>query len=287
MLRRAIEEHIRIELSIAPDLGTICADLGQLEQVLMNLAVNARDAMPDGGVLTIAASNVDLDERGRRHPELRPGRWVLIEVSDTGVGMTEEVRGRIFEPFFTTKEVGKGVGLGLATAYGILKQHGGTISVRTALGKGTTFEVWFPRSASAVAAAPEDADEALSAERGTETILVVEDNEAVRKLACELLRRLGYAVLSAEGGDQAIELARRHAGDIHLLLTDVVMPRMNGKQIATSLSSDRRGLRVLYMSGYAQDLLGDHGIAEESMSFIQKPLSLEPLSRKVRAVLDA
>ncbi len=288
MLRRTIEEHIRIELAMAEGLGAVRADAGQIEQVLLNLAVNARDAMPTGGTLSIAASNVLLDDGGTcRHPELKPGAYVRLEVSDTGNGMTEEVQHRLFEPFFTTKEMGKGSGLGLSTAYGIVKQHGGSISVRSQLGHGSTFQVLLPRAAEPPDAAVALDEAPVTTVRGTETVLVVEDNDIVRSLACDLLRRLGYRVLAADGGESALRLSDELEGEIHLLLTDVVLPKMNGKEIATRLVTKRPALKVLYMSGYASDCVVHHGVVDEGVNFLQKPLSLESLSRKVRTVLDS
>jgi PAS domain S-box-containing protein len=288
ILRRTIEETIRIHVEVEPDVGPVRADAGQLEQVLMNLAVNARDAMPEGGVLTLAAWNTEVGpEDVRAFRGLSEGPCVRLVVRDTGTGMSLEVLQRLFEPFFTTKPVGKGSGLGLSTAYGIVQQHGGAISVESRPGRGSTFTITLPRAAGpAKAALLEDAPHAAAA-GGSETILVVEDNAMVRSLASDLLGRLGYRVLVAEGGEIGLEIANEFAGDIHLLLTDVVMPGMNGKEVATRATARRPGLKVLYMSGYASDAVVHGGVVEDGVEFLQKPLTLEALSRKVRTILDA
>jgi signal transduction histidine kinase/CheY-like chemotaxis protein len=284
ILRRVIEEHVRIELRFAPSVGPVRADAGQIEQTLLNLAINARDAMPEGGVLTIALSEVVLRDTTECCPELGPGAYVVLEVTDTGSGMTEEVQRHLFDPFFTTKEVGKGSGLGLPTAYGIVKQHGGSIVARSRAGEGSTFAVYLPRAEAPVEPVAKSAVDG-PAPRGRETVLVVEDDDMVRTLATELLGRLGYRVLAAHGGHRALEVEASYEDEIHLLVTDVVLPRMNGKEVATRLGERRPGLKVLYVSGYAPDLV-DHA-ARERVNFLAKPLTLDSLARKVRAVLDA
>ena len=291
ILRRTIEESVRIELRVAPDLGAVRADAGQIEQVLLNLAVNARDAMADGGILTISARNVDLDEaEAGLLAGLAPGPHVRLEVRDTGTGMTDAVQARLFEPFFTTKQKSKGSGLGLSTVYGIVRQHGGAIAVHSRPGAGSTFEITLPRApgpADAPAGAEDASPPSGPAPGGHETILVVEDNDSVRVLATDLLARLGYRVLQAENGQAGLHVAEEFAGDIHLALTDVIMPEMNGKEFATRLASRRVNVKVLYMSGYASDAVVHRGVVDEGVHFLQKPLSLESLSRKIRAVLDA
>jgi PAS domain S-box-containing protein len=287
MLRRTLGETIRIEVSVAADLALVRADAGQLEQVLMNLAINARDAMPRGGVLEIAVRDVVVDVASTAlHPELHPGRWVLLEVQDSGTGMTPDVVRHLFEPFFTTKERGKGTGLGLSTVYGIVKQHGGTIAVDSTPGAGSTFRVYLPAVVGASAPSPPRPAATSGVPRGAgETILVVEDSDAVRHVTGDMLGRLGYRVLSARDGEQALEIAGA-AGPLHLLLTDVVLPRRNGKEIATRLCELRPDLRVLFMSGYASDVIAHQGVVDEGVSVIQKPLQFDALARKVREVLD-
>jgi signal transduction histidine kinase/CheY-like chemotaxis protein/HAMP domain-containing protein len=287
MLRRTILENIVIEVKIAPDLGQVLADTGQIEQVLLNLAINAQDAMPNGGTLTIEAKNFELDESyTSRHAEVSPGQYVMLSVSDTGTGMDEEVRSHIFEPFFTTKELGRGTGLGLSTVYGIIKQHGGSVSVYSELGHGSVFTVFLPLVATQnVAIAPQPPlPEAVA--HGVEIVLVVEDNEMVRKLANDMLTSLGYQVLSAEDPDQCIELVKTLRGPLHLLLTDVVMPKMNGVDLFNNLHLLRPDMKVLFMSGYASHIIGQHGVLDEGMHFIQKPFTLHALSQKIRQVLD-
>ncbi len=289
MLRRTLGETIAIEVSLAPDLDAVRADAGQMEQVLVNLAINARDAMPRGGLLHIAARNATVDEpKGPQHPDVRPGRYVLLEVGDTGTGMAPEIQRQIFEPFFTTKERGKGTGLGLSTVYGIVKQHGGGISVYSEPGHGTTFRIYLPAVAGPVEAEVPSRPAAPAPSRGgDETILVVEDSEAVRTVACDMLRKLGYRVLSAADGETCLKMVASDGRRIDLLLTDVVLPRMNGKQIAARLRETHPGLEVLYMSGYATDVIVHHGAVDEGVNFVPKPLSFESLARKVREVLDA
>jgi PAS domain S-box-containing protein len=287
MLRRILGENIQIEVSVAEDLALVRADAGQLEQVLVNLAINARDAMPGGGRLGLSLRNVVLDDAAAApHPELHPGRWVHLEVTDTGVGMAPDVLAHLFEPFFTTKERGKGTGLGLSMVYGIVKQHGGTVIASSTPGQGATFRVYLPALEGAAHAAPSQPLPAAGVPRGAgETILVVEDSDPVRLVAGDMLRRLGYRVLSAPDGEHALALGDGPEA-IQLLLTDVVLPRINGKEVATRLCARRPDLRVLYMSGYAADVIVHQGVLDEGVSFIQKPLHYDALARKVRALLD-
>ncbi len=274
------------KLTLAADLGSVRIDAGQYEQVLANLAVNARDAMPDGGTLVIETRNLDLDaDYCATHPQARAGGYVLLSMSDTGHGMTDEVKQRLFEPFFTTKPIGRGTGLGLATTFGIVKQSGGSIEVYSELGLGTTFKIYLPR----VDERPEAAVPVSSASAttgGDETILLVEDHEGVLAFARTLLRKLGYQVLSANNGKAAREIAQGHAGRIHLLITDVIMPGLNGRQLAVQLAEQRPDLRVLFTSGYAEDVVVHHGVLEPNVHFIGKPYSLATLSAKIRAILD-
>jgi two-component system cell cycle sensor histidine kinase/response regulator CckA len=293
MLRRIIGEDIELVTRLHPDLGLVRADPGQIEQVLLNLVTNARDAMPQGGTLTIETANVQLDAKAARPflyatkaHEVRAGRYVLLAVSDTGIGMSPEVQARIFEPFFTTKEPGKGTGLGLATVYGIVMPCGGYVGVYSHPGAGTTFNVYLPQAEAEQpsATAPDDAELVLN---GHETILLVEDQDQLRSFAQLALERQGYTVLTAASGDEALHLAETHRGPIHLVITDVVMPRMSGRALAERLTAQRPGLRVLYMSGYTDDAILRHGILEADLPFLQKPFTQTQLVRKVRDVLDA
>jgi len=286
MLRRVIGEDIELTTSTEVPLDAVRVDVGQIEQVILNLAVNARDAMPGGGRLTIALRNVTLDEGfARDHPGAKFGPHVLLAVSDTGVGMSPETQSHVFEPFFTTKEVGKGTGLGLATVYGIVKQSDGYIAVRSELGRGSTFEVYLPRVEEA--ALPLRSERAFTPSRGSETVLLVEDEEAVRNLMREILDSAGYVVLAAASGAEAMRRSRDHAGPIHLLITDVVMPGMSGPQLASQIAAERPGMRILYTSGYPDDALGPHGGLPPGTAFVQKPLTPDDLADRVREVLDA
>ena len=285
MLRRLIGEDIKLHTFLNPSLGRVKADPGQIEQVIMNLAVNARDAMPKGGNLAIETSNVELDEEyARNHPTVKPGPHVVLVVSDTGVGMTPETQARIFEPFFTTKEQGKGTGLGLATVYGIVKQSGGSVWVYSELGKGTTFKIHFPvaSDSSAVKEPPKLETDLAS---GTETVLVVEDEDGVRSLVRLALVSGGYKVLETPDPESALAICASYDGPIHLLLTDVVMPQMSGPEVASKVAARRPGIRVLYMSGYTDDAVVHHGVLSQEMPFIQKPFSPAALRKKIREVL--
>ena len=286
MLRRVIPEDVQLITLLDPRLGRVSADPGQIEQVIVNLAVNGRDAMPQGGKLTIETANVDLAASyARKHPGARPGPHVTLAVSDTGTGMDASTITRIFEPFFTTKEPGKGTGLGLSTVYGIVKQSGGHIEVHSEPGRGSTFKVFLPRT-EAAARTPRSATEG-EVPRGSETILLVEDEGDLRVLTREILEEGGYRVLEAGGPDAALQSAPSHPGPIHLVLTDVVMPRMSGREMAARLKTLRPEIQVLYMSGYTDDAIGHHGVLSPGTHFLQKPFTPETLLRKVREVLVA
>jgi len=288
LLKRLIGEHIELRTALAPELGAVQADPGQLEQVIVNLAVNARDAMPDGGRLTIETGNAQLDASYvEEHAPVRPGPYVLLAVTDTGTGMDAETKSHVFEPFFTTKDMGKGTGLGLATVYGIVKQSGGYVWVYSEPGKGTAFKIYLPRvaeTAPAEPAAPRGA--APVSPGGSETILLVEDDDTVRALTRRLLAARGHTVLLASRGDEALELAERHGGRIHLLVTDVVMPGMSGRELADQIVVRLPGIKVLFLSGYTDDAIVRHGVLEPGVAFLQKPFSADALARKVREVLD-
>jgi PAS domain S-box-containing protein len=285
MLRRLIGEDVDLVTVLTPGLGNVMADPGQIEQVVMNLVVNARDAMPGSGKVTIETANVELDDRYvRRHSVVQPGDYVLLAVSDTGTGMDEVTKNRLFEPFFTMKEKGKGTGLGLSTVYGIVKQNGGYIWVYSEIGLGTTFKVYFPRFAgTSLEANKERTSE--SAPRGRETVLVAEDEEMVRTLVRGILEGNGYTVITASDGDEAISAAGNHGGPIHLILTDVVMPKRGGRDVAESLARLHPGVKVLYMSGYTDESIVHRGVLEEGIAFIEKPFTPDALLRKVRQVL--
>jgi signal transduction histidine kinase len=285
MMRRLIGENIRLSTSLSPDLGATRADAGQLEQVIMNLAVNARDAMERGGELTIETANVELDAAYvRRDVAVATGPYVMLAVSDTGTGMPPEVQARIFEPFFTTKPKGQGTGLGLATIYGIVKQNKGSIWVQSEPGRGTTFRVYLPR----VNERPQTVTPATrpAARGGNETVLLVEDNDLVRGLARSVLTRNGYNVIEASDADEALQAAAQ-AGRIDLLLTDVVMPGISGRMLAQKLAERYADVRVLYMSGYPDSGVGSHGVLSPEVAFLQKPFTPAILARAVRDVLDS
>ena len=289
MLTRMIGEDIDLVMVPATDLWPVRADAGQIEQVIMNLAVNARDAMPSGGKLTIETSNVALDEEyARFHAPLRPGDYVMVAISDTGAGMDAETQSHIFEPFFTTKGT-KGTGLGLSTVYGIIKQSGGYIWVYSEVGKGTTFKIYLPRVASTGETAVQVATpvEQQRVEPGTETILLVEDEANLRYLARQYLEKQGYKVIEAADGAVAMQIAVAHDKTIHLLLTDVIMPGMNGRELAQRISEIRPNVKILYMSGYTENVIGHNGMLDAGVRLLQKPFNLRDLRSKVREVLDA
>jgi two-component system cell cycle sensor histidine kinase/response regulator CckA len=286
LLQRLIGEDIALLSVLDPDIDRVCADPGQLEQVIVNLAINARDAMPRGGKLTIETMNVHIDDAyAARHPGSSPGPHVMLAVSDTGVGMDEDTLAHIFEPFFTTKQRGEGTGLGLSTVYGIVKQSGGSIWVYSERDRGTTFKLYFPRAEAAASTPPTPPRrEGL---HGTETILLAEDQPEVRSIASVVLQRYGYTVLEAANGDDALRLIKTYRGPIHLLLSDVVMPAMNGPELARRVKADHRGIRVLFASGYTDDAIVRHGVLDPGVAFLQKPFTPTALLKKIREVLDA
>jgi two-component system cell cycle sensor histidine kinase/response regulator CckA len=286
MLRRLIGEDIDLLTVNSSGLWLVRADPGQVEQVIMNLVVNARDAMPQGGRLTIEMSNVDIDgSYPDRNPAMVPGRYVTLAISDTGAGMAAEVKERAFEPFFTTKEHGKGTGLGLSTVYGIVKQSGGYIWVYSEIGKGTTFKIYLPAVGENISESQRTELRSRSA-WGCETILVVEDNESVRKFVRSVLEPKGYDLLEADGSEDAAKLIEKHSGPIHLLLTDVVMPRLSGPELAARLAPHHPESKVLYMSGYTDNAIVHHGVLDPGTHFLQKPFVPEALMQKIREVLD-
>ncbi len=286
MLNRLIGEDISLEMKTSSELGSVRIDPGQFDQVLINLAVNARDAMPKGGRLTIETANVELDEYYcRRHGDLRPGQFVALQITDDGEGMSAEVLSHIFEPFFTTKPQGSGTGLGLAVIFGVVKQAGGAIETYSEVGLGTTFKIYLPRVDEP---AQKLANTMASAEalRGTETILLVEDNESVRELTATILRRLGYNLLVSDNGKNALRLIKDEPRAIHLLLTDLIMPEMSGHELSTRIRGFLPDIAVLYCSGYTEDIFIRHGLASENLQFIGKPFTVQQLGLKVRQVLD-
>ena len=288
MLKRLIGENITLDTRLDEGLGSVKADPCQVEQIIMNLVVNARDAMPRGGRVTIETTNTTLDANSDlEHVSVKPGEYVMLTVSDTGSGMDQATLGRIFEPFFTTKDLGKGTGLGLSTVYGIVKQSGGNIWVYSEPGMGTVFKVYLPRIDNADAPTIDKLGYEATAPRGTETILLVEDEDVVRGLTRKILMQAGYNVLDAAGGEEAIRLCRTHAGAIDLLLTDVVMPGISGKEIADRLLELRPETRILFMSGYTDEAIVQHGVLDEGVEFIQKPFTWVGLARKVRDVLNS
>jgi CheY-like chemotaxis protein len=286
MLRSLISENIDLKMKLATTLAAARADPTQLEQVIMNLAINARDAMPEGGTLTIETGNATLDQGyAAQHVSAVPGDYVMLAVSDDGSGMDEATKSRIFEPFFTTKPPGRGTGLGLSTVYGIVKQSGGNIWLYSEPGKGTTFKVYLP----AIDAVPEDIGKVAPADtarpvRGT--VLVVEDDEQLRRLTHRALAGRGYTVLEADRGATALDIARRHTGPIDLLLTDVIMPDTNGRKLAETIRALRPTVRVLYMSGYPDGAIATHGMLEPGIAYLAKPFTTEAILRRVREVLE-
>ena len=286
MLRRLIGEDIQLVMSLGADTGNIRTDPHHIEQAIVNLAVNARDAMPLGGRLTIETSNTEIDETyAKTHMGVQPGEFVLIAVSDTGHGMDPVTRQNIFEPFFTTKPRGKGTGLGLATVYGMVKQSGGDIWVYSEPGQGTTFKLYFPRVVEPASSGY--VEETEHARRGaSETLMLVEDETQVRDLGVRMLEQLGYKVLAAADGEEALNVSRAHPGKISLLVTDVVMPNMSGKKVADALLSSRPDLRVLYLSGYTENTIGHHGVLDSGVDFLTKPFTREALARKIREILS-
>ncbi len=287
MLQRVISADIDLLTILSPGLASVKADPGQIEQILMNLVVNARDAMPEGGRLTIETADVVLDsDYARRHVDVSPGRYIMLAVSDAGCGMDKKTQARIFEPFFTTKEEGKGTGLGLSTVYGIVKQSGGNIWVYSEPGRGTTFRIYLPRiEEAAEAVEPDKAPEPLPT--GSETILLVEDEAGVRNLAKKILETYGYKVLDAAEGEDAFRLSGQHKGLIHLMVTDMVMPEMSGRELADRLKPSRPNMKVLFMSGYTDKAMLHQGELDPGMAFLQKPFTPQTLARKVREVLGA
>jgi two-component system cell cycle sensor histidine kinase/response regulator CckA len=285
LLERLIAENIRIVLRLGPDRALVMADRGQVEQVVMNLAVNARDAMPNGGTMTIETASVELDEYSTTtHQGLTPGPFVRLTITDTGTGMTPQVQARVFEPFFTTKESGKGTGLGMATVYGIATHCGGSVGIDSEVGKGTSFHVYFPSSA-AGATPTTTAATALGPLLGTETVLVVEDDEELRELAKRLLERQGYTVLIASNAADAVRLFAGNPS-IDIVVTDVVMPGGSGLELSVQLVEQRPALKVIYVSGYTEEAIVQHGVIKPGIAFLNKPYSSEALGRKIREVLD-
>jgi two-component system cell cycle sensor histidine kinase/response regulator CckA len=289
MLRRLIGEDVEFSAQLSPHLGSVHADPSQIEQVVINLVVNARDAMAQGGKLTVTTENVYLDAQyAARHVGARPGDYVMLAVSDTGTGMDAATQARIFEPFFTTKEKSKGTGLGLATVYGIVKQSGGGIWVYSEVGAGTTFKVYLPRvAAGATGEVPASVALSVALPRGRETVLLVEDEDTVRGAAREILESCGYRVLAAACAEEAMKLSQDFEGEIEALVTDVVMPRMGGRELAMRLARLRPRMRVLYVSGYTDGSIVRHGILEADVAFLQKPFTPGALGRKLREVLEA
>jgi two-component system, cell cycle sensor histidine kinase and response regulator CckA len=285
MLRRLIGEDVDLRLDLGPDLGRVSADPSQIEQVLMNLVVNSRDAMPQGGALTIATANVTLDGLcAGRHIALKPGPYILLAVSDNGSGMDAATLARLFEPFFTTKGTGRGTGLGLSTVFGIVKQSGGSVDVSSQPGRGSSFKVYLPRIDQPVALETEGPQ--ARACRGSETILLVEDDDMVRNLVRETLERQGYKVLDSAGPLEARRIAERHRGPIQLLIADVVMPKISGRELAEQMVRQRPSIKVLYMSGYTDSAVVNSGILKREVAFLQKPFTPAALVEKVREVLE-
>jgi len=287
MLQRLIEENIELVFIPDPNLGCIKADWSQIEQIVLNLSVNARDAMPKGGKLTIETKNVSLEqEYAQTHYEVQPGPYVMMAVSDDGCGMDKKTQSHIFEPFFTTKEQGKGTGLGLATVYGIVKQSQGHIWVYSEVGKGTVFKIYFPRIGAPVDI--EDAEKiAPDSLRGSETILVVEDEKAVLHTVCRSLREYGYTILEAGAGLEALEICEKNKDKIRLIISDVIMPEMNGRELSDRIEPLYPNIKFIFMSGYTENAIVHHGMLDEGIIFLQKPFTTINLLQKIREVLDA
>jgi PAS domain S-box-containing protein len=287
MLRRLIGEDIELTTVAQPELSFIHADPGQIQQIMMNLAINARDAMPKGGRLTIETANAYLDDECvRPHPAMKKGFYVMLAISDNGIGMDEATQARIFEPFFSTKETNKGLGLGLSTIYGIVKQSNGFIWVDSELGKGAAFKIYFPAvEAKSSRSVKDDLSEGECEE--LETVLIAEDEEAVRDLACRILRARGYTVLEASNGRRALDVARQYSGKIDMVLTDVIMPEMDGSTLVSQLKAMRPGIKALFFSGYTDGAIVQHGILDPNVDFLQKPFSASGLVQKLREVIDA
>ena len=287
MMRRLISEDIELVTIAQPGLGLVITDEVQFRRIIMNLVVNARDAMPQGGKLTIETANVDFDEDYvREHPLANSGPYVMLAISDNGIGMDSATQSHIFEPFFTTKGKGKGTGLGLSTVYGIVKQSNGFIWVYSEPGKGTAFKVYLPRVKAAIAQVTIESKCDIDL-RGFETVLVVEDEDAVRNLTSRILRGRGYTVLEASNGKEAMNVIREHGKNIHLIVTDVVMPGMSGKDLVSQLKMAQPSIKALYVSGYADNAIVNHGMLDSNVAFLQKPFTVESLARKVREVINS
>jgi PAS domain S-box-containing protein len=285
MLDRLIGEDVQTVLHLGPNLARVKADRGQLEQIVLNLAVNARDAMPTGGTLTIETANIDIEEHyARTHLSVAPGPYVVLTITDTGTGMTPQVQARAFEPFFTTKDIGKGTGLGLSTVHGIVARSGGCVHVYSEVGKGTSFKLYFPRAGVADAAAVETVP-AIARHAGTQTVLVVEDTDGLRDVATKLLQRQGYTVLVAADAAQALAQCERHP-EIDVLLTDVVMPGASGPELTSQLILNRPALKVIYMSGYTEEAIAQYGVLSPGVAFLHKPFTSEMLGQKIREVMQ-
>ncbi len=285
MLTRLMGEHIKLDLRLTPQLPTIRADASQLEQIILNLAVNGRDAMPEGGHLIIATSEVELErDYVDKHPEAKLGRHLSLAVSDTGSGITEEVRQQIFDPFFTTKERSKGTGLGLSTVYGIVKQHESQISVYSEIDKGTTFKIFFPAGNGAAVKQTDMSETVIP--KGEETILLAEDDQTILRMIRNCLEPCGYNLLVADNGQEAIEISRAYGGEIQLLLTDVIMPKLDGQELANLIRNERPDIDVIFMSGYTDDVIAHHGVLDADVNFIQKPVTPSKLAQALKEVLD-
>jgi CheY-like chemotaxis protein len=288
MLRRLLGEDIELSFVAAPDLAMANVDPGKIQQIIMNLVSNARDAMLQGGKLTIETSNANIDENYlKKHPMAKPGEYVMIAISDKGIGMEDEIAERIFEPFFTTKEKGKGSGLGLSTVYGIVKQSNGFVWVYSEPGIGTTFKVYFPATLAGTPAAQNQEAMAAMDAKPTETILVVEDEAPVRALACRILKDRGYKILEAADGLEALRIAQEYSAEINLVVTDVIMPGISGSTLVVRLQAARPGVKALFISGYTGNAIVDHGILDSKCAFLQKPFTMDGLIRKVRSVLNS